>query len=90
MPLASNQVQYSLLYREPERNGVLDTCRELGITLMAYSPICQGLLSGGSRACCQWASMVCKSRQCQEATSSAATADKVAALIRSSTCPRVG
>ena len=48
VPLASDQVQYSLLYREPERNGVLDTCRELGITLIAYSPMCQGLLTGGA------------------------------------------
>lgn len=44
--LASNQVQYSLLYREPERNGVLEACQENGVTLVAYSPICQGLLSG--------------------------------------------
>jgi aryl-alcohol dehydrogenase-like predicted oxidoreductase len=43
--LSSNQVQYSLLYREPERNGVLEACREQGVTLVAYSPICQGLLS---------------------------------------------
>lgn len=44
--LSSNQVQYSLLYREPERNGVLEACREVGATLVAYSPLCQGLLSG--------------------------------------------
>src|SRR5687768_7666370 len=37
LPLASNQVQYSLLYRKPEVDGVLDACRELGITLIAYS-----------------------------------------------------
>lgn len=43
--LSSNQVQYSLLYREPERNGVLEACREKGVTLVAYSPLCQGLLS---------------------------------------------
>lgn len=44
--LASNQVQYSLLYRAPETNGVLDACRELDVTLIAYSPIAQGLLTG--------------------------------------------
>lgn len=44
--LASNQVQYSLLYRAPETNGVFDVCRELGVTLIAYSPIAQGLLTG--------------------------------------------
>lgn len=44
--LSSNQVQYSLLYREPERNGVLDACRDAGVTLVAYSPLAQGLLTG--------------------------------------------
>ncbi len=46
IPLASNQVHYSLLHREPERNGVLHACQELGITLIAYSPLEMGLLSG--------------------------------------------
>lgn len=67
MVLSSNQVQYNLLYRTPERNGVLEVCQELGITcvmltarhhccvlqyilaacrLVAYSPLCQGLLTG--------------------------------------------
>jgi aryl-alcohol dehydrogenase-like predicted oxidoreductase len=44
--LASNQVQYSLLNRAPETNGVLEACRDLGVTLIAYSPIAQGLLTG--------------------------------------------
>jgi aryl-alcohol dehydrogenase-like predicted oxidoreductase len=46
LPLASNQVQYSLLYRKPEVDGVLDACRELGITLIAYSPLAMGALTG--------------------------------------------
>jgi len=46
LPLVSNQVQYSLLYRKPEVDGVLDACRELGITLIAYSPLAQGALTG--------------------------------------------
>ncbi|KAF3785536.1 putative oxidoreductase [Nymphaea thermarum] len=46
IPLASNQVNYSLLYRLPEENGVKATCDELGITLIAYSPIAQGVLTG--------------------------------------------
>lgn len=46
VPLASNQVQYSLLYRQPERNGLLAACAELGVTLIAYSPIAKGLLTG--------------------------------------------
>lgn len=46
VPLASNQVQYSLLHREPETNGVLDTCYELGVTLIAYQPLASGALTG--------------------------------------------
>jgi aryl-alcohol dehydrogenase-like predicted oxidoreductase len=46
IPLASNQVQYSLLHRAPERNGVLDACRELGVTLIAYMPLASGALTG--------------------------------------------
>jgi aryl-alcohol dehydrogenase-like predicted oxidoreductase len=46
IPLASNQVEYSLLHRQPETNGVLDACRELGITLVAYSPLAMGMLTG--------------------------------------------
>lgn len=46
IPLASNQVEYSLLHRQPEVNGVLDACRELGITLIAYQPLASGALTG--------------------------------------------
>jgi aryl-alcohol dehydrogenase-like predicted oxidoreductase len=46
IPLASNQVEYSLLHRQPETNGVMDACRELGITLIAYSPLAMGALTG--------------------------------------------
>lgn len=46
IPLASNQVQYSLLHRQPETNGVLDACRELGVTLIAYQPLASGALTG--------------------------------------------
>ncbi|KAH8509226.1 hypothetical protein H0E87_011111 [Populus deltoides] len=45
IPLASNQVNYSLIYRAPEENGVKAACDELGVTLIAYSPIAQGLKS---------------------------------------------
>ncbi|KAH9783350.1 hypothetical protein KPL71_009278 [Citrus sinensis] len=41
IPLASNQVNYSLIYRKPEENGVKAACDELGITLIAYCPIAQ-------------------------------------------------
>jgi aryl-alcohol dehydrogenase-like predicted oxidoreductase len=46
IPLASNQVHYSLLHRVPERNGVLMACRELDVRLIAYSPLEQGVLTG--------------------------------------------
>ena len=46
IPLASNQVQYSLLHRQPEVDGVLDACRELGVKLIAYQPLASGALTG--------------------------------------------
>jgi aryl-alcohol dehydrogenase-like predicted oxidoreductase len=46
IPLTSNQVRYSLLYRQPEVDGVLDACRELNVTLIAYSPMAMGALTG--------------------------------------------
>lgn len=44
--LASNQVRYSLLDRRIESNGVLEAARKLGITIIAYSPLAQGLVTG--------------------------------------------
>jgi len=44
--LASNQVHYSLLSRGVELNGTLARCKELGIRLIAYSPLEKGLLTG--------------------------------------------
>lgn len=44
--LASNQVKYSILDRRIETNGILSTARELGITVIAYSPLEMGLLTG--------------------------------------------
>ncbi|MBO0811400.1 MAG: aldo/keto reductase [Microlunatus sp.] len=44
--LASNQVQISLVHRSIETNGVLAAARRLGITLIGYSPLAQGLLTG--------------------------------------------
>ena len=46
IPLASNQVQYSLLNRKIESNGILTMAQELGITIIAYSPLAQGLVTG--------------------------------------------
>lgn len=46
VPLASNQVEYSLLDRRVETSGLLNACQELGITLIAYSPLGKGALTG--------------------------------------------
>jgi len=44
-PITALQSEYSLWSRDPE-NGVLETCRELGIGFVAYSPLGRGFLSG--------------------------------------------
>ena len=46
IPLASIENGYSLLDRRVETNGILDACRELGITLIAYQPLASGALTG--------------------------------------------
>jgi aryl-alcohol dehydrogenase-like predicted oxidoreductase len=46
IPLVSNQVRYSLLDRSIERNGILEAAGELGISIISYSPLAQGLLTG--------------------------------------------
>jgi aryl-alcohol dehydrogenase-like predicted oxidoreductase len=44
--LASNQMEYNLLNRKIEKNGLLKLCQELDVTLLAYSPLCMGVLTG--------------------------------------------
>jgi aryl-alcohol dehydrogenase-like predicted oxidoreductase len=46
VPLASNQIRYNLLHRSAEANGVLAAAKELDVTIIAYSPLEQGVLSG--------------------------------------------
>lgn len=46
VPLATNQIEYSLLRRSPESSGLLAACADLGVVLLAYSPIGQGRLTG--------------------------------------------
>jgi aryl-alcohol dehydrogenase-like predicted oxidoreductase len=46
IPLASNEVHYSLLSREVEKNGILARCKELGVRMIAYCPLERGLLTG--------------------------------------------
>ena len=48
-PIAALQTEYSLWSREPEE-GLLATCRELGITFVAYSPLGRGFLTGRFRS----------------------------------------
>ncbi|WP_329742234.1 aldo/keto reductase [Dyella sp. A6] len=49
-PIAALQSEYSLWTRDPEHNGVLDACRRLGISLVAYSPLGRGFLTGAIRS----------------------------------------
>jgi aryl-alcohol dehydrogenase-like predicted oxidoreductase len=46
IPLASNQVRYNLLDRKIESNGVMELAKKLGISIIAYSPLAQGLITG--------------------------------------------
>jgi aryl-alcohol dehydrogenase-like predicted oxidoreductase len=46
LSLVSNQVNYSLLRREIESNGVMEAAKDLGVTIIAYSPLARGLLTG--------------------------------------------
>ncbi|THF69648.1 aldo/keto reductase [Deinococcus sp. Arct2-2] len=45
-PITAVQSEYSLWTRDPEQNGVLDVCRELGIGFVPYSPLGRGFLTG--------------------------------------------
>jgi len=44
--LASNQVEFNLLNKQIEKNGLLARCQALGVRVIAYSPLAQGLLTG--------------------------------------------
>jgi len=41
-PVTAIQTEYSLMQRDPEKNGVLATCEELGIGFVPWGPIGQG------------------------------------------------
>jgi aryl-alcohol dehydrogenase-like predicted oxidoreductase len=45
-PVTAVQNEYSLWWRVPETNGILDTCDELGIGFVPYSPLGRGFLTG--------------------------------------------
>jgi aryl-alcohol dehydrogenase-like predicted oxidoreductase len=45
-PFSAVQNEYSLLVRDPERDGVLDACVRLGVGFVPYYPLASGLLTG--------------------------------------------
>ena len=45
-PVTAVQNEYSLWWRAPETNGILDSCDELGIGFVPYSPLGRGFLTG--------------------------------------------
>jgi aryl-alcohol dehydrogenase-like predicted oxidoreductase len=49
-PIAALQSEYSLWSRDPEENGMLAACHELGVSLVAYSPLGRGFLTGAIRS----------------------------------------
>ncbi len=49
-PISALQSEYSLWTRDPETNGMLATCRQLGVSLVAYSPLGRGFLTGAIRS----------------------------------------
>lgn len=46
VPLASNQINYSLLYRKNGAQATVDACKELGVAVLAYFPLAMGVLTG--------------------------------------------
>jgi len=44
--LATNQVEFSLLRRLPEESGLIKACHEIGVSVIAYSPLGMGRLTG--------------------------------------------
>ena len=49
-PIAALQSEFSLWTRDPEENGMLEACRKLGVSLVAYSPLGRGFLTGAIRS----------------------------------------
>uniref|UniRef100_A0A7S0CLZ9 NADP-dependent oxidoreductase domain-containing protein n=1 Tax=Proboscia inermis TaxID=420281 RepID=A0A7S0CLZ9_9STRA len=47
VPIATAQIQYSLMtYKDPLTSGIGEVCKGMGICVIAYSPLCLGLLTG--------------------------------------------
>lgn len=49
-PISAVQVEYSPFALEIEENGLLDACRELGVAVVAYSPLGRGMLTGAYKS----------------------------------------
>ncbi|HXD36464.1 MAG TPA: aldo/keto reductase, partial [Rhodanobacter sp.] len=49
-PIAALQSEFSLWTRDPQANGMLEACRRLGVSLVAYSPLGRGFLTGAIRS----------------------------------------
>ena len=45
VPLVFNEIEFSLLVRAPETNGLLGACKELGVTVLAWAPLASGRLT---------------------------------------------
>ncbi len=54
------QVKYSMVDRSPETSGLLAKCKELDVTLIAHSPLSQGLLTGDDKSKLERSVAVCK------------------------------
>ncbi len=88
-PIAALQSEYSLWSRDPEQ-GVLATCRELGIGFVAYSPLGRGFLPGNIRSTADLAPNDWRRRlprfQPETIPQNLALADRLATLARAQGC----
>ncbi|KAL3139425.1 hypothetical protein ABBQ38_003756 [Trebouxia sp. C0009 RCD-2024] len=83
IPLATNQVKFNVLERDPEISGLLDKCQQLGVTLVAHSPLQQGILTdkfvtGGGPQAAEKARVLLKLMQFIGAVSGGRTVTQVA------------
>ncbi|GES74880.1 aldo/keto reductase [Rhizophagus clarus] len=49
-PIAADQIEYSPWTLDIEANGLMEACKELGVTIVAYSPFGQGILTGNYKS----------------------------------------
>jgi aryl-alcohol dehydrogenase-like predicted oxidoreductase len=82
IPLAANQVQYSLVHRNPETNGVLDACRQMDVALVAYRPISGGAVGSDSARGSNRSALAGTLRQVAAAHNSTATQVALAWLLK--------